>query len=88
MGEEFSRKEFAMSKYIAFLLRIWPGDSPEQPAWRACLEDPHTRQILAFDSIDDLYTYLCALASPSENGDQLPSVDGDIGCPNQDLPIG
>ena len=64
-----------MKKYFAYLLRIWSGDDPGTPVWRASLEDPHTREILAFDSVESLYDYLCALKTNLKTGDQPLSED-------------
>jgi hypothetical protein len=74
-----------MSKYIAFLLRIWPGGNPEQPAWRAALEDPHTRQVLAFNSIEKLCDHLRSLAMLPPHENPSPTI-GDVEFPPQDLP--
>ncbi|MFZ6030079.1 MAG: hypothetical protein ACOYYS_20375 [Chloroflexota bacterium] len=69
-----------MSKYLAFLLRIWLSGSPERETWRASLEDPHTRHILAFDSVENLCVYLRALATLSEPDEPVPSK-GDVDFP-------
>jgi hypothetical protein len=49
--------------YHAYLLRIWQSrDEPEQ-VWFASLEDPHTRQILMFPTLQSMFDYLQALTS-------------------------
>jgi hypothetical protein len=55
--------------YHAFLLRIWQAGSPENPAWRASLEDPHTRQVLNFPDLAALNDYLSGLKFLSESTD-------------------
>jgi hypothetical protein len=47
-----------MIHYHAYLLRLWQTGSPDDPAWRASLEDPHTRQVIGFGSLDALLEYL------------------------------
>ena len=57
--------------YFAFLLRFWQiGDDAEecdiqeigsQANWRASLEDPRTREIRGFASLDTLFDFLLAL---------------------------
>ena len=50
-----------MSKYYSFLIRLWREDDPAQKSWRVSLEDPHSRQIKGFQSLEDLYNYLIQL---------------------------
>jgi hypothetical protein len=47
-----------METYYAFLLRIWQAGSVDQPSWRASLEDPHTRQVVHFASLEALCAFL------------------------------
>lgn len=47
-----------METYYAFLLRIWQAGTPEQPVWRASLEDPHTRQVVSFGDLAALCAFL------------------------------
>lgn len=47
--------------YLAFMLRLWrAGDAPtpEQAAWRASLESPHTGERIGFGSLTELFTFL------------------------------
>ncbi|HBX69574.1 MAG TPA: hypothetical protein DEH25_09395 [Chloroflexi bacterium] len=74
-----------MKRYLAYLLRLWPGDESETPVWHASLENPHTREVLAFTSIESLYGYLCTLITAPTNFDQPPS-EGDPNPPTQNLP--
>jgi hypothetical protein len=60
-------------RYHAFLLRIWRIDAPEQPAWRASLEDPHTREVARFDSLEALLAYLRALDSEECSAGSQPA---------------
>ena len=48
--------------YISFLLRLWKTDSQGGTAWRVMLENPHTRAIRGFDSLEDFYSYLQKMA--------------------------
>jgi hypothetical protein len=52
-----------MKPYYAYLLRLWPGDDANEPVWRASLEDPHTRQMIQFARLADLYAHLTALTA-------------------------
>jgi hypothetical protein len=53
-------------RYISYLLRIWqesggsaPGDPLGDPAvWRASLESPHSHELQAFGSLDELVAFL------------------------------
>jgi hypothetical protein len=72
-----------MPDYFAYLLRIWRGDSREQAAWRAALEDPHTRQVIAFGSIEALCRYLVQLSEASSKENQpRPGSDCEEPSPN------
>lgn len=56
--------------YFSYLLRIWfrktlPGQ------WMASLEEPHTHQIITFNSLAALNTYLEDLTSKAES--ELPA---------------
>lgn len=51
-----------MSIYHAYLLRMWMDVNLEQPAWRASLEDPHTRQVVYFSDLAYLYEYINKLS--------------------------
>ena len=44
--------------YHAFLLRIWHVDDPENSAWLSSLEDPHTRKIVGFSNLGQLYEFI------------------------------
>jgi hypothetical protein len=37
---------------------LWQTDNPDNPAWLASLEDPHTRQIVSFNSLERLFEFL------------------------------
>jgi hypothetical protein len=44
--------------YHSYLLRVWQSDERGQPVWLASLEDPHTRRILHFNSLEELWRFL------------------------------
>jgi hypothetical protein len=44
--------------YQSYLLRLWQTDDLENPSWRASLENPTTRQITGFRSLEDLCEFL------------------------------
>jgi hypothetical protein len=47
-----------MKKYYSFLLRLWEIDNSQNQAWLASLEDPHTRQIVSFTSLERLFEFI------------------------------
>jgi hypothetical protein len=57
-----------MSKrYHSYLLRLWQPEGPEKPAWRASLEDPATRKVTSFNSLEGLFEFLLQLLNSPEN---------------------
>jgi hypothetical protein len=50
-----------LPKYHSYLLRLWQAGPADNPTWRASLEDPHTHQVIGFDTIEALCTYLNTL---------------------------
>ncbi len=45
--------------YRAYLLRLWKvGGTGQTDEWRASLEAPHTREVLAFTTLDRLFAFL------------------------------
>jgi hypothetical protein len=44
--------------YRSYLLRIWQCDERGQSVWLASLEDPHTRRVLHFNSLEELWRFL------------------------------
>lgn len=47
--------------YLAYLLRLWQTEEGGKAAWRASLEDPHTRQVTGFASLQALEEYIEAI---------------------------
>jgi hypothetical protein len=47
-----------MMKYYSYLLRLWQTENPRNQAWLASLEDPHTRQIVNFTSLEQLFEFI------------------------------
>ena len=60
--------------YRSFLLRLWQAGTPEEPAWRASLEDPRTRQVIGFDNLEGLIEYLQLLKSMSDHVPETPEM--------------
>jgi hypothetical protein len=48
---------------------------PEQPTWRASLEDPHTRQVTGFSSLEALCEYLLQFNRKEESNEDSPGVE-------------
>jgi hypothetical protein len=55
----FNGREMAVMKnYYSYLLRIWQTENSKNQAWLASLEDPHTRQIVNFTSLEQLFEFI------------------------------
>jgi hypothetical protein len=50
--------------YRAFLLRLWQGGDADAQRWLASLEDPQTREVTRFTSLDNLYRFIDLMAVP------------------------
>ncbi len=61
--------------YHSYLLRIWQSDERGHPIWLASLEDPHTRRIIHFKSLEELWHYIKNQAAVDK-----------VGFPDPDLP--
>ena len=46
------------AQYFSFLLRIWQGDDLGGAGWLASLEDPSTKQVTYFKSMEELFEFL------------------------------
>jgi hypothetical protein len=44
--------------YFSYLMRIWQGDELPDGTWLASLEDPSTKQLIYFKSIEELFEFL------------------------------
>ena len=64
------------SPYISYLLRIWQASDASENTWRASLEDPHTRQLVVFRSLEQLICYLEEkITKPGKANETLHSSD-------------
>jgi hypothetical protein len=64
-------------KYFSFLLRLWRTGSRECPIWRIMLEDPHTREVFGFDSLEAFLIHLQSLAGEISDPDDQNQVSGE-----------
>jgi hypothetical protein len=63
-----SGKKALMTKhYYSYLLRLWHSADLESPTWRASLEDPATRQVTSFNSLEGLSEFLMKLLTSPES---------------------
>jgi hypothetical protein len=60
------RKRLMKNPYYAYLLRLWQTGAPSALAWHASLEDPHTRQVRSFGSLEALCNYISGLGFADE----------------------
>ena len=44
--------------YHAYLIRLWAAHEQDQVVWRASLENPRTRELLGFTSLERLFAFL------------------------------
>jgi hypothetical protein len=66
-----------MSKnYFSYLMRLWHSSETAHGEWFASLEDPMTKQVLHFKSIEALYHYL--LDQLYSNGNNNPINQSDL----------
>jgi hypothetical protein len=49
-----------LPQYHSYLLRLWQTGPADNPIWRASLEDPHTHQLIGFESLTALCEHLAA----------------------------
>lgn len=49
--------------YHSFLLRYWQNQDAEERTWHLSLEDPLTREVKVFPSIESLIDYLTQLSN-------------------------
>ena len=65
-------------RYHAYLLRIWCAGTPAHLAWRASLEDPHSRQVTGFATPEALLAFLRAMNIGSDTWPTAPTpIDHD-----------
>ncbi|MBW6474776.1 MAG: hypothetical protein K0B14_16735 [Anaerolineaceae bacterium] len=53
--------------YFSYLMRIWQGDDLPEKEWLASLEDPSTKQLTYFKSLEELFTFLSHKALSDKN---------------------
>jgi len=57
-------------KYYSFMLRLWCSDPSESPVCRVTLENPHSREVIGFRSLEALLEYLSHLILESSDEDE------------------
>jgi hypothetical protein len=53
--------------YFSYLMRIWQGDELPDGTWLASLEDPSTKQLIFFKSIEELFEFLKKRSAVAES---------------------
>lgn len=46
------------SKYISYLMRMWKSEDPLKKGCFASLENPRTKKIIYFRSVEDMFAFL------------------------------
>jgi hypothetical protein len=54
-------------RYHSFLLRIWESGVPENPIWRISLENTMTREMIGFDSVEEMIEFLCSTLNATQD---------------------
>jgi len=63
-----------IKRYYSFLLRMWESDAIGPSVWRASLENPLTRQVLGFETLEAMQSYLEQLAQDQNEVDAPEST--------------
>ena len=53
--------------YFSYLMRIWQGEHLPGEGWLASLEDPSTKQLIYFKSIEELFGFLKKQSAVAES---------------------
>ena len=62
-------------RYFSFLLRIWGTGVPDNPVWRISLENTMTREMMGFDSTQEMVEHLSRIMA--EGSDQIHASHDD-----------
>jgi hypothetical protein len=62
--------------YRAYLLRLWQAGDPAAPKWLASLEDPHTRQVIRFASLERLFDFVRSLEAAGNQAEDCDIGEG------------
>ena len=68
----FSKEHPPVRRYHSYLLRIWRED--EQMPWRIQIENPHTHEVIGFQSLPKLKAFLDE-QFPAKGGDNSTGTD-------------
>jgi len=63
------------NNYFSYLMRIWQDEDPHQEGWRASLEDPTTKQVVYFKTMEELFEFLNHKALSNKNK-KIPLKNG------------
>jgi hypothetical protein len=70
------------SEYRSYLLRLWLTHPGWDPVWQASLEEPLTQQVVRFDTLLDLFTFLLVQTGQQREGGshgrQVDCLDGSM----------
>lgn len=65
-------------KYHAFLVRLWQINQGGKLVWRVTIENPHTKEIIGFETAQDFTEYLDQLLGFEGREDNDESVGNDL----------
>jgi hypothetical protein len=63
---DFNLRVPGSTNYHSFLLRYWQSRDAEERTWHLSLEDPLTREVKVFQSIESLINYLTQLSKNTQ----------------------
>ena len=55
------------TQYFSYLIRIWQDEELPDSTWLASLEDPSTKQLIYFKSMEELFEFLIELSALEHN---------------------
>ncbi len=55
------------TRYFSYLLRIWQPENELSDEWHASLEDPKSREILYFKTMDEMFSFIREIQTLNKN---------------------
>lgn len=55
------------TRYFSYLLRIWQSENQGHDEWFVSLEDPKSREILYFKTMDEMFSFIREIQTLNKN---------------------